>query len=425
MQKQSLKKIVLSVSLSLCASVISLAQEVEQTPMEKTEAKVEEMITSLDELKKLKISGYVQGDVQVGQSDAKLKVGSAKNDHENAFVRMGIRRGRVKLSYTDNLRNIASNAVFQLDMTEKGVSIKDAFVSFTDPWIQWMSVKAGIFDRPFGNEISYSSSLRESPERSTGCLTLFPGERDLGAALIIQAPKGNPLNGLKLETGLFAGNGVNLDNDNRKDWISHLSYKHSFENIQFGFGASFYYGNVYQGNDTIFQMKGKEFLIKHLDGKDKYSQRMYYGADAQLLISTGLGMTNLRIEVIGGKQPGSANASSSPSSSTLPDGKTYCREFLSFVTYFIQDFGRHSLVLKYDQYDPNILLAANDIGLNGSSKGDIMKQNIGIGYLFRINANLRLMGYFDWALNETSVNLKGYEKDLQDNTFTCRLQYKF
>ena len=425
MQKQSFKKIVLTISLSLCVSVISLAQEVEQTPMEKMEAKVEEMSTSLDALKKFKISGYVQGDVQVGQSDAKLKVGSAKNDHENTFVRMGIRRGRVKLSYADNIRNIASNAVFQLDMTEKGVSIKDAYVSFTDPWIHWMSVKAGIFDRPFGNEISYSSSLRESPERSTGCLTLFPGERDLGAVLIIQAPKGNPLNGLKLETGLFGGNGINLDNDNRKDWISHLSYKHSFENIQFGIGGSFYYGNVYQGNDTVFQMKGKEYIIAEQQGKGDYSQRMYYGADAQLLISTGLGMTNLRIEVIGGKQPGTANASSSPSSSALPDGKTYRREFLSFVAYFIQDFGRHSLVLKYDQYDPNTLLAANDIGLNGSSKGDIMKQNIGIGYLFRINANLRLMGYFDWALNETSVNLKGYEKDLLDNTFTCRLQYKF
>ncbi len=69
MQKQSLKKIVLTISLSLCVSVISLAQEVEQTPMEKMEAKVEEMSTSLDVLKKFKISGYVQGDVQVGQSD--------------------------------------------------------------------------------------------------------------------------------------------------------------------------------------------------------------------------------------------------------------------------------------------------------------------------------------------------------------------
>jgi hypothetical protein len=297
---------------------------------------------------------------------------------------------------------------------------------FTDPWVNWISIKAGVYDRPFGDEISYSSSLRESPERSTGCQTLFPGERDLGASLIIQGPKNHPLNGLKFETGLFGGNGINLDNDNKKDWISHLSYKKSFDNVQFGLGASFYYGNVYQGNDTVFEMKDKEFILKHNDGLGKYSERMYYGGDAQLLISSGLGMTNLRLEVVAGKQPGIKDASASPSVSTLPTDKTYRREFLSFVAYFIQDFGAHnSLVLKYDQYDPNTKVAGDEVGKGGTTKGDIMKQNIGFGYLYRVNANLRIMAYFDWELNETSKNLSGYDKDLYDNIATLRVQYKF
>lgn len=412
-------------SLAVMFSNLLTAQEVEQTPQEKLESEIEAINTTVQKLNKINLSGYIQGDVQVGQTDAKLKVGAGKTADEDTYTRMGIRRGRVKLSYSDNVRNIATNAVFQLDITEKGIGLKDAYFSLTDPWINWISLKAGVFNRPFGNEISYSSSLRESPERSTGCLALFPGERDLGAALILQGPKGHPLNKLKLETGLFGGNGINLDNDNRKDWISHLSYKQSFDKVQFGIGGSFYYGSVYQGNDTVYEIKDETFIIINDAGTGKYSNRMYYGADAQLLISTGLGMTNLRVEVISGKQPSSADASSSPSSPTLPSGKTYRRDFISFVAYFIQDFGRHSLVLKYDQYDPNIHLSGNEIGLGNSTKGDIMKQNIGIGYLFRINANLRLMGYFDLALNETSTNLNNYEKDLQDNIFTCRLQYKF
>lgn len=417
------KTLLLGILLGLW-SILS-AQETEQSPLEKVENQVEELSTSVGFLSKFKLSGYVQADFQGGQEKSKLKVGAAKSDEESTYMRMGIRRGRVKLTYSDKIANMATSGVFQVDITEKGIGLKDAYFMFTDPWINGISVKAGVFDRPFGNEISYSSSLRESPERSTGCLNLFPGERDLGAALIIQGPKNHPLNGLKLETGLFGGNGINQDNDNKKDWISHLSYKKSFDNVQFGLGASFYYGSVYQGNDTVFQMKDKEFILKHNDGLGNYSERMYYGGDAQLLISTGLGMTNLRVEVISGKQPGLKESSASPSTSALPQGKTYRRDFLSFVAYFIQDFGRHSIVLKYDQYDPNIQVAGNEIGKGGTTKGDIMKQNIGIGYLFRINAHLRLMGYFDWAMNETTSNLNGYEKDLYDNIFTCRLQYKF
>ena len=154
----------------------------------------------------VKFSGYIQSQYQYGEKDAALKVGTSNENPEESFNRIGIRRGRFKLTATDG--KLASG-VFQVDVTEKGVGFKDAYLNLKDPWFNTIQLRAGIFDRPFGNEISYSSSRRESPERSTLFQTLFPEERDLGAMLILQPAKTSVWNILKLEAGLFAGNGIN------------------------------------------------------------------------------------------------------------------------------------------------------------------------------------------------------------------------
>ncbi len=96
-----------------------------------------------------------------------------------------IRRGRVKFAYEGKL----SQFVLQIDATEKGVALKDAYINFKDPWLQMFTLQAGVFDRPFGFEVHYSSSMRESPERARITQTLFPQERDLGAMLTIQPRK--------------------------------------------------------------------------------------------------------------------------------------------------------------------------------------------------------------------------------------------
>jgi hypothetical protein len=382
-------------------------------------------------INKFKLSGYIQTDFQYGDKESTPKVGSSTlAPGENVFLRFGIRRGRVKLTFSDNIKGVASNAVFQVDMTEKGVNIKDAYFSLTDPWTRWFSLQAGIFNRPFGDEISYSSSLRESPERSTGCQELFPGERDLGAMLVVQVSENNILEGLKLETGLFSGNGT-LDFKNKKDWISHLAYKKKLGILQFGIGTSFYYGGVIHGNDTVFKMQNKQFVLVENTKKGDYSQRVYWGVDAQLLISTKLGMTNIRGEYIIGSQPGTLNTFRSPNTNSIATAPIYRRDFSSFYVILVQDFGKyHSLILKYDQWNPNTKTSGNDINATtniGTGIRDIALSNFGFGYLFRLNANIRLMAYYDMGLNETSENLKssGYDRKRMRDIFTIRAQYKF
>ena len=425
-----MQKIKLLVVALTCVSLGTFAQE-----QDSTAKRIDE------KLNKFKFSGYIQTDFQYGDKESSPKVGSATlAPGENTFLRFGIRRGRLKLVFNDNIKSVQSSAVFQLDITEKGVNVKDAYFSVTEPWVRWFSLQAGIFNRPFGDEISYSSSLRESPERSTGCQELFPGERDLGTMLVIAAPKNSALEGLKLETGIFSGNGIasasaggngTLDFHNKKDWISHLHYKKSFDIVQFGVGTSFYYGGVIHGNDTVYKMQNKQFVQIEDVKKGDYSQRMYWGVDAQLLINTKLGKTNIRGEYIIGSQPGTASSFRSPNSNSVATAPIYRRDISSFYVMLVQDFGtRHSLVLKYDQWNPNTKISGNDIKAPGNTRTgvrDVALSNVGFGYLFRLNDNIRLMAYYDMGLNETSEHLKsnGYDKKRMRDIITIRAQYKF
>jgi phosphate-selective porin len=411
---------------NVLVSLVALAQEIELSPVEQLQNKTEALESEVAKLKKLKITGYIQTQYQYGEKDASLKVGSANENPEESFNRIGIRRGRIKFTYEEGI----ASGVFQLDITEKGIGIKDAYLDVKDPWMNSLHFKAGVFDRPFGNEISYSSSRRESPERSLLFQTLFPEERDLGATLVLQAPKTSPWSILKLEAGLFAGNGIKPEIDSRKDFIGHLSLAKTIgSEIAFGAGASYYNGGVYQGTEKVFTMNGKGFVFNDdTSNKGKYAKREYIGFDAHFsFINSVTGATQLRTEYLFGQQPGTSGNSKSPNAAALPTADTYIRNFTGGYVIFIQDMGStpFSAVLKYDWYDPNTKVAKNETGENGTSKADLSFNTFGFGALWRINNSLRLQAFYEIVSNETTANLTSMNADLKDNLFTLRLQYKF
>ena len=111
-----MKKIILSL-VCLLVSVAGFSQliEPELTPMEKLEHQVSVNEEAINEMRKLKISGYIQAQYQRGEENASLKVGSLNEAKDDVFNRVGIRRGRVKLVYEEGI----ASGVFQLDITEK------------------------------------------------------------------------------------------------------------------------------------------------------------------------------------------------------------------------------------------------------------------------------------------------------------------
>jgi hypothetical protein len=412
--------------------------------------------SELDALKRIKVSGYLQAQFQYGDSIGSA-VYSGGSFGAGADKRFQIRRGRVKVQYDapQNDRGIStSQYVLQFDVTERGLTIKDVYGRITDKWIGWFSLTAGMQNRPFGFEIPYSSSLRESPERGRMSQILFPGERDLGAMLTIQGPKTSNWNWLKLEAGLFNGNGAPgvgasvADFDKNKDIIGRISAvrNNKAETVKYGLGASFYSGgyridtvNVYNFSSDAAGVKG--FMI----GTDKnsikpigigtrdYTKRQYVGFDGQINIDWKPGMTVVRAEYIQGDQPGSGSSTTSPNSNAPITSDIYNRKFNGAYFYFLQSIMQSpwQIIAKYDWYDANTEIEENEIGtvvsngLRTTNATDLKYTTIGLGLAYRWDANVKFTAYYDMVTNETSNNLSGYTKDLKDNSFTLRMQVKF
>lgn len=420
------------IALGLLSTTFAFSQESEKVDTLNVH---EQRITSIEDgimqSKKLKFSGYIQAQWQSSQLDSlgnktnDMKVGAGKNGAETTdYNRYGVRRGRLKATYED----FGCQAVIELNLAETGLSLKDAYLNILDPWANTVALKGGVFDRPFGYEIAYSSSKIESPERSRIIQTLFPDEKDLGSMLTIQAPKTSPWNVLKLEAGLFAGNAISQDTKSKKDFIGHLTYNNGGANFKYGLGVSMYAGSILQPTKYVYSMNGGAFSIDSTaTNKNGFANRQYLGFDGQFSINTGLGFSSIRAEYIMGTQPGSSTSSSSPTASAVVTADTYLRNFAGGYVHFIQDIAgtKHSIVLKYDWYDPNTSIAGSEIGIaKKTGKADMAYSTFGLGYMYRMNNNVRLMAYYDMVTNETT-KVKGYFTNVNDNLLTIRLQYKF
>lgn len=405
-------------------------------------------------LKKLKISGYVQAQFQYADSSGQQSFNGG-NFAAGVDKRFMVRRGRAKFQYTGSANSkgiTTSMAVLQIDGTEKGLTVKDAFIKLTDPWSGWVSVTGGLFVKPFGHEIFYSSSLRESPERSRMIQLLFPGERDLGGMITLQGPSKSGFEWLKLEAGWFNGNGAPgvggdvSDFDKKKDFSGRLSLEKNFSDnkLKVGLGLSYYAGgyridsvNVYKSGTGANGVKG--FIVESAAadngtlgiGSRNYTERNYMGVDAQISYDWKAGQTSLRAEVISGEQPGSSSDTKSPNDKNPITKDIYMRNFGGAVFYLTQQIAKtpFQVVLKYDWYDPNTDVEGNDIGKTSSVKStgvaDLRYDTFGIGAAWMVDSNLKISTYYDMVTNETSENLSGYTKDRTDNVVTVRMQMKF
>ena len=462
-------------------------EEPVKTELEVLKEKVDDNAGEIKKLKKFKVSGYIQAQFEVGEEFASTKVGGQtafnnkrdgkyKYDEEkgygtsnmNNFFRFGIRRGRIKFAWEETW----GTAVFQLDLTEKGIAFKDVYFKVSEPWLKVASLTLGIFDRPFGDEIGYSSSRRESPERTLLHQKLFPDERDLGFMVTLAAPKNSAAEGLKLDAGAFCGNGISIPDNGKLDFIGHLKYDKKWSNVTFGIGASMYYGSV-RNRDTMFysikkddadglyKWKGEKLGVRDNKANPTYAKhiRQYYGFDMQFAAQSSWGITNIRTEVVWGAQPSQSGDLTSPKwnlfqqgNSALQNAADYnrVRKFWGAHVYFVQDIYKTPLtvVLKYAFMNPNTQISKKAI----TSDKDLSYNYLGVGLLVRCAANWRLMLYYDMPFNATKNGLtpendkysasfdsskpatkpadnfnhyKDWTKHVKESVFTCRLQYKF
>lgn len=444
---------------ALCAFLLPLrAQETEHKKEGEANEEIEQIKSAVeglqesaaeyrgyvDFLRKFKFSGYLQAQYRAtdimnqSQPIGSFSGGAFPSNQKSQFQ---LRRGRLKVNYD----NLLTQAVLQIDIIPAGLFLKDAYLSLTEPWLQSAGLQIGVFDRPFGYEISFSSGWRETPERSRIFQTLFPGERDLGAKLFF-APQLGSLTWLRADLGVFNGTGANANEfDNYKDVIGRVGAQFPFDEIgaEIDLGVSGYFGGV--RNNTKFLWKVgtqpsgmRGFLVDSSstnlgDGVD----RKYVGVDAQFYYDVPtIGGLTLRGEFITGKQPGGTGATNSTvSPNAQPPGALYLRNISGWYLNLVQNIGDdHQVLLKYDVYDPNTDVDAADFSsTNNLSAADIKFSTLGLGYIYHWDGNVKFVWYYELVDNEklsasnvvASSSLAPFVENLRDNVFTFRIQYRF
>ena len=413
---------------------------------------LQEVKTSVDGMKKLKLSGYIQAQYQVADSQgtSQWKAGDFAGGTfpNNVKSRLAVRRGRLKAQYDNGL----SQFVLQVDVTQNGVGIKDAYIAIKEPWLKTATFTIGAFDRPFGYEISYSSSQRESPERSRMYQVLFPGEREIGAKIdLFPTEEMGILSHFNLKAGMFNGvlNTAN-ENDNNKDFIGRFGFTLPLQaqNLAIDGGISMYSGKITSNSAEVYHVSNKAFVRDSSASNILATfDRKYLGFDGQVYYDLPvLGGMQVRGEFISGDQPGTAGSSVFYNPGTkqevkaLGDVKTvdnvqpvYKRKFSGMYVMYIQNVGlKNQAVVKYDIYDPNTGVKGSDIGVGSkTSVTDIKFNTLGLGWIYHWDENVKFTAYYEMVKNEkvntgvTSSALVRFKKDVKDNVFTFRVQYKF
>ncbi len=426
----------------------SIVKAQTSTPVDSLKVQMNDINKVVNTLKKIRISGFVQSQYQIADSTG-VKTFAGGDFAPGVDNRFKVRRAEFKTMYDNDKTQIVAN----IDVTQNGVLMKDAYGRFTEQWLKAFSVTAGIFSRPFGWNVPTSSSMIGAPERPRTVQILFPGERDLGVMLTFIMPKTSKLNPLKIEGGLFNGTGGRVDDfDNKKDFIGNLHWNATTQQqkISYGFGISYYDGGWKQGNDTSYHTAtmtdgSKSFVPKIIKGaKNSIAIRRYYGIDGQLSVKEPLGNTTIRFEYFAGKQPGTGaepagiavnptliSAAAAPTV-TLANGKSipallYNRQVQGFYVELLQDIATTSFqaMIKYDWWDPNTNVSGRQLtDANLFTQADIKYTDLGLGLIYNWDANVKMMAWYDIVTNETT-GLNGYTKDLPDNIWTFRIQYKF
>jgi hypothetical protein len=390
---------------------------------------VTNLTDQVDKLNRLKITGYLQPQFQLAESEGAASF-AAGNFAPFQNSRIMLRRGRVKFTY----ENGPALYMLNTDWTEKGVNIREAYGKYTLPAVPQIQISTGMRQYLFGHDVGYSSGDRETPERARMFQTLFPTERDMQAIVTFQPLKTSLYNIYKVDIGVSNGSGVAAEFDKFKDFYGRFSINKSnlSESVKIGVGISYLKGGYRRGqlkyNTIGANDKGETVFITKSDSSNLTAKapRNYFGLDFQLSAETPLGINVIRAEYITGVQTGTGVSSTSPN--LLQTAELFQRNFSGLSVYFIQNImqSKHQLILKYDYYDPNVKLANKQIGIKGSNTNaaDIKYTTIGFGWNIRLMENTKVTFYYDKVLNE-ATSLAKYTSDLKDSIFTLRWQYKF
>ncbi len=360
--------------------------------VDSAEEQVAEMKVDLSGLKKIKLSGYVQGRWQENRA-ARTETGTTSPATANDGF--SVRRGRLKATYGGSI----SELVLQIDAVPTGVSLKDAEATLKLPWLSGR-LTIGQTKWPLGYEVQQSSGDRQMPERTRVVGAFAPGERDRGVKLSLKYKFAD------LKIGLYNGNGTGyrgynltsnvavtptgLDNDTAKDVVARLG-------VDFGFvvaGVSYWTGDTFAGQTAA----------------PRYYQRERIGADAQIYLDLlPIGGTALKGEFITGETP------------VIGGYEMVGKKARGWYVFLSQWLGANfEVVARCDTFDGDTGAddTANAQGVPGSLN---QVDTFGFGALWHPDGNFKVAAIYEIP----TTGVPAGAKDPADNLFTLQVQAKF
>ncbi len=391
------------------------AMEERVAGMESKLAGVEENLAvtqaTLDGLKKLKVSGFIQARFEARQDAANGATADTKGTlTANPSDRFLVKRAYLKTVYA------GQNAEYLLQFDgADGFSLKDAEATFVDTWTPFQfRLSVGQFKLPFGHEILQSDTDRELPERSLiiGSKGYFEGERDRGVRLQARYEF------LRLAVALVNGNGIKdktygtTDPTKSKDVVGRLG-------ADFGFivgGLSGYYGRG--GLETTGAAASDATATA---GTVKYGvyKRVRLGADVQTYVDVpSVGGLALKGEVIWGKDTSIDETVNGVAAAANPC-KTAAK--LGWILTASQNVGdSFGVAVRLDQLDPSLKGALDggcaDTTVRAHADADRIT-TLGGALLYHVSNNLKLTLAYEhpWEQGKTKDN----------DVFTAQLQARF
>ncbi|MCY1021812.1 porin [Pyxidicoccus sp. MSG2] len=342
----------------------------------------------LSALKKLKISGYVQARYQYQEPLDDTGTGG--------FSRFGVRRGRLKTTYTTDWAQM----MLQIDaVPDTGVTVRDAEATLYIPGTkQQMALTLGQMKWPFGYEAVQSSSDREIPERSRVIRAFLPDERDRGAKFSSRFYKGL----LNVAVGAFDGNGIfnqgfiGTDNDKEKDVIGRAG----FDMKWLSGGVSGWYGH------TLGRKPTDTYRVAY--------DRNRIGLDAQMYLDVlPFGGTAIKGEYINGTTYSKSSGSTKVDQLGVPASGWY--------GLVVQNVGlTDAVAVRYDYFDPengrpNLETPEHKPGPNNSVG------TLAVALLHYFSENLKATVAYELPMTAAP----GTAEDPHDNLLTLQLQARY
>jgi hypothetical protein len=387
----------------------------------------------LEKLKAIKISGYVQAEWQHFDQTSSLGGRAFYSDARKNFFT--IRRGRIKFHH--KLGDVMSYTI-QPDISEGGVTLKDAFMSLNFFTNDELRLDAGSFNRP-NYEVELSSGARESTERSQVVRAFYPNERDLGVMLSSRLELMENFDP-RIQLGVFNGPGPLREVDAIKDIIGRITFPipiGSDSPVQIDLGASYYYGGIPQTGARIIQFAdGVADTIANPEsgGMAGFGNNRNVGVESQIYLDLlPFGGTIVRGEFLTGQRATAGNTATSATIGTVKtaDGRDSIRVVpgtaatpltlrnqMGYYVYFIQNIGDDlQLVAKYDAFDRNADLEGTAVKSFAESASSVL--GLGVNYFWE---HFRFTLYYEmprFAAEELGA------EDAKDNKTTVRMQYRF